>query len=75
MKTATIENVNKMSKYGLKRRPTYEEIIGVIDESNKKSLGNFPIGQPQCLKVAQKEVFLMVRIVWSNLEKNRQDYY
>ena len=42
MKTATIENVNKMSKYGLKRRPTYEEIIGVIDESNAKITGKLP---------------------------------
>ena len=27
--------VDKNSIYGLKRKPTYEEIIGVIDESNK----------------------------------------
>ena len=32
MKTATIENVNKMSKYGLRRRPTYEEIANFISE-------------------------------------------
>ena len=35
MKTATIENVNKMSKYGLKRRPTYEEITNLISENEK----------------------------------------
>ena len=30
-----IDNVNKMSKYGLKRRPTYAEIIGMIDDNEK----------------------------------------
>ena len=34
MKTATIENVNKMSKYGLKRRPTYDEIANLISEND-----------------------------------------
>ena len=41
MATAVIDT-NKMSKYGLKRRPTYEEIIGVIDESNRKITGKLP---------------------------------
>ena len=36
MATAVIDT-NKMNKLGLRRRPTYEEIIGVIDESNKKN--------------------------------------
>ena len=34
--------VDKYSIYGLKRRPTYEEIIGVIDESNEKITGKLP---------------------------------
>ena len=33
--TATLENVNKFSKIGLRRRPTYQEIIGLIDENEK----------------------------------------
>ena len=33
--------VDKYSIYGLKRRPTYEE-IGVIDESNEKITGKLP---------------------------------
>ena len=37
--TATLENVNKFSKIGLRRRPTYEEIIGLLDENEK-------LGQP-----------------------------
>ena len=35
MTTAVIENVNKMSKYGLRRRPTYEEITNLISENEK----------------------------------------
>ena len=34
--------VDKYSIYGLKWRPTYEEIIGVIDESNEKITGKLP---------------------------------
>ena len=41
MKTATIENVNKMSKYGLRRRPTYEEIANFISE-NELITGKLP---------------------------------
>ena len=41
MATAVIDT-NKMNKLGLRRRPTYEEIIGVIDESNKKITGKLP---------------------------------
>ena len=39
--TAVLENVNPYSKYGLKRRPTYEEIIGLIGE-NEKLTGQLP---------------------------------
>ena len=38
---AVIENVNKMSKYGLRRRPTYEEITNLISE-NEKLTGTLP---------------------------------
>ena len=41
MATAVIENVNKMSKYGLRRRPTYEEITNLISE-NEKLTGTLP---------------------------------
>ena len=41
MKTATIENVNKLSKIGLRRKPTYNKIIGMIDE-NEKLTGKLP---------------------------------
>lgn len=34
MATATLENINPYSKYGLKRRPTYNEIIGLIGEND-----------------------------------------
>ena len=38
MATAKLENINKFSKYGLRRRPTYQEILGLIDEN--KTLGS-----------------------------------
>ena len=41
MATAVIENVNKMSKYGLRRKPTYEEITNLISE-NEKLTGALP---------------------------------
>ena len=31
--------IDKYNIHGLKRRPTYEEIIGIIDESNEKNNG------------------------------------
>ena len=41
MATATLELVNPYSKLGLKRRPTYNEIINLIDE-NETITGNLP---------------------------------
>ena len=41
MATAVLENINPYSKYGLKRRPTYEEIIGLIGE-NETLTGTLP---------------------------------
>ena len=41
MATAVIDNVNKMSKYGLRRKPTYAEIIGMLDNNEKKT-GKLP---------------------------------
>ena len=39
--TAVLKNVNKYSKIGLKRRPTYDEIIGLISE-NETITGKLP---------------------------------
>ena len=36
--TAKLENINKFSKYGLRRRPTYEEITNLLDENKKLGL-------------------------------------
>ena len=41
MATAVLENVNKFSHLGFKRRPTYDEIINLIDE-NETITGNLP---------------------------------
>ena len=41
MATAKLENVNNFSNIGLRRRPTYEEVIGLLDE-NKTLVGKLP---------------------------------
>ena len=41
MTTAVLENVNKFSYLGLRRRPTYDEIIGLIKE-NDNITGKLP---------------------------------
>ena len=41
MATATLELINPYSKLGLKRRPTYNEIINLIDE-NETITGQLP---------------------------------
>ena len=41
MATAILENANKFSHLGLKRRPTYDEVIGLIKE-NETITGNLP---------------------------------
>ena len=41
MATATLEMINPYAKYGLKRRPTYDEIIGLIGE-NETLTGQLP---------------------------------
>ena len=56
--TAVIENVNKMSKYGLRRRPTYEEITNVISE-NEKLTGTLPNRDATFSEIHQREVCLM----------------
>ena len=35
--TAVLENVNKFSYLGLRRRPTYNEVIGLIKENEAPS--------------------------------------
>ena len=64
MATAVIDNVNKMSKYGLRRKPTYSEIIGMLDD-NEKITGVLPNRDATFFK-SSPEVFLMVRMLWNN---------
>jgi hypothetical protein len=63
--TTSVIDTNKMSKLGLRRKPAYDEIIGMIDDSDKKQ-ESYQIGMLHFLKVALKEVFLMVRMLWNN---------
>ena len=41
MATATLENVNQFSHLGLRRRPTYDEVVGLIKE-NETLTGELP---------------------------------
>ena len=73
MATAVIENVNKMSKYGLRRKPTYEEITNLISE-NEKLTGTLPNRDATFSEIHQEAVILMVAMLWSNYGKNKVDY-
>ena len=59
MATAKLENINKFSKLGLRRRPTYEEIIGLLDE-NKTITGKLPNRDATFSETVLKARFLMV---------------
>ena len=66
MATATLELVNPYSKIGLKSRPTYNEIINLIDE-NETITGNlqYQTEQQHFTKQVQKEVSLMALTLWN----------
>ena len=46
--------VDTYSIHGLKRRPTYDEIIGMIDESNEKITGKLPNRDASFFKNSQE---------------------
>ena len=56
MATATLENVNPDSKYGLKRRPTYDEIAKLIGE-NKTITVTLPNRDATQFKASQEGSF------------------
>ena len=56
MATATLELINPYAKYGLKRRPTYEEIIGLIGE-NQTLTGGLPDRTATQFKASQEGSF------------------
>ena len=61
--TATLENVNKFSKIGLRMRPTYQEILGLIDENEK--LGQpLPNRDATFSEIPTKVLFLMGLSKW-----------
>ena len=49
MATMALEMINPYSKYELKRRPTYDEIAGLIGE-NEKLTGSLPDGRASIFK-------------------------
>ena len=56
MATATLELINPYSKYGLRRRPTYEEIINLIGE-NETLTGTLPDRTATQFKASQEGSF------------------
>ena len=56
MATATLELINPYAKYGLKRRPTYDEIIGLIGE-NDTLTGQLPDRTATQFKASQEGSF------------------
>ena len=58
MATATLELINPYAKYGLRRRPTYTEIINLIDE-NETLTGTLPDRTATQFKASQEGSFLM----------------
>ena len=57
MATQTLELINPYSKLGLKRRPTYDEIIGLISE-NETITGNLPDRTATFYKASPEGSFL-----------------
>ena len=62
MATATLENVNKFDYLGLRRRPTYDEVVGLIKE-NETLTGELPNRDATFLKHPMKGHSLMAWIV------------
>ena len=56
MATAKLENVNNFSNIGLRRRPTYEEVIGLLDE-NKTLVGKLPNRDATCFRNSNEGSF------------------
>ena len=56
MATAVIDT-NKMNKLGLRRKPTYQEIIGMLDD-NDKITGKLPNRDATFFKSSPRRLFL-----------------
>ena len=56
--TASLELINPYAKFGLKRRPTYEEIVGLIGE-NDLITGKLPNRDATFFKASPQGSFLM----------------
>ena len=60
--TAKLENINKFSKYGLRRRPTYYEIINLLE--NKQIGLPLPNRDATFFRNSPEGSFLMESIKW-----------
>ena len=62
-KTARFELINPYQKYGLKRRPTFNEILGLLSEDPKIITIPFLTEQQLNLETRRKVVSLMEAIM------------
>ena len=67
--TVKLEFLNPYSKYGLKRRPTYDEIAGLIRE-NETLTGELPDRNATFFKKTPQGSFLMDLINWIKSKMN-----
>ena len=67
--------VDKYNIHGLKRRPTYEEIRGIIDESNEKITGKLPNRDATFFRNSPEGSMFDGSDAMEQLKEERADYY
>ena len=72
--TARLELINPYAKYGLKRRPTYDEIAGLIGE-NETLTGELPDRNATFFKKHHRVVSSMDLINWIKSKNNIQELH
>lgn len=70
MQTAKLELINPYAKYGLKRRPTYEEIAGLIYE-NQALAGELPDRVPPSSRTHHRALSSTGWTIWKFSRSNR----
>ena len=73
MATAELENVNAYSHLGLRRRPTYDELIGLINE-NASLFGPAPDRRATAFKASPEGSFFDGLNYTDNSKKNKKEY-
>ena len=72
-RTARFELNNPYAKYGLKRRPTFEESVGLISD-DKKHYNHYQTVRQRDLETVLKVVSLTVLMLWNCLKSNKTKF-